>query len=488
MDGERARRGVGACVWSSVLSALWPGVGHVWARLGLRRVGLAVAALNAAATVFLAIVLIPVDSRSELATVVAHRSAFVGIGTAIAVMAVTRIVAATESAWLTKPATGARRGPRVVLALATSTALVATAVVPLAMAAEYVWETDRTIERIFGNDGDTTAMPAPLDPPSDTASGTTTADTIDATTTTTTRPFVGVDRVNVLLLGGDSGPGRWSMRTDTMIVVSIDPDDGDTVLISVPRNLPSIEFPPGTPLAERFPDGFDNIANAVWTYVDQHRELAGGGDDAGAQAIKQGIAQLLGIPIQYYVLVEMAGFVRVVDALGGIDVNVLKRVPTPGNPSTSMRDLPDWFEVGQQHMDGVLALAYARSRAADNDYGRMSRQRCVLAGISSAATPRVVAVGLSDLLDAIGDAVTTDIPRDRLPELSKLVDRFAAHGGMATVRTLPLTPPAFEPSTWKSQRQYIRDVVTNTLEPGTLMIDMPWVFPVVTEECELPVG
>ena len=101
-------------------------------------------------------------------------------------------------------------------------------------------------------------------------------------------------RTGVLLLGGDAGPGRWSLRTDSMILVSIEPVTGDTAMISIPRNLSRMPFPPGTPLAEQFPDGFTDLANAVYTYADQRRELAGGGDDAGAQAIKQGVA--MGLP------------------------------------------------------------------------------------------------------------------------------------------------------------------------------------------------
>jgi anionic cell wall polymer biosynthesis LytR-Cps2A-Psr (LCP) family protein len=93
-------------------------------------------------------------------------------------------------------------------------------------------------------------------------------------------------------------------------------------MISVPRNLTLLPFPPGTPLAEQFPRGFTDLANAVYPYVHSRPALAGGGADAGAQAIKLGIAQLLGVPIQYYVLADMGGFINVVDALGGIDVTV----------------------------------------------------------------------------------------------------------------------------------------------------------------------
>jgi LCP family protein required for cell wall assembly len=277
--------------------------------------------------------------------------------------------------------------------------------------------------------------------------------------------MVGEDRVNVLLLGGDAGPGRWSLRTDSMIVISIDPVIGDTVMISVPRNLTRMPFPPGTPLASKFPRGFNDIANAVYTYANGHRDIAGGNDDAGAQAIKLGIAQLLGMPINYYVLVNMAGFVDVVDALGGIDVNVPTRLPSPGNPGDAKHEVPEYIEAGQQHMDGTLALAFARSRKADSDYRRMGRQRCVLAAIATAATPRALATGLPDLVDAFGQAVRTDIPRDRLGEFAQLIDSFTAAGGLNAVRTLHLAPPLVNSRTWDATK--VRLLVIGVIGPST---------------------
>ena len=72
---------------------------------------------------------------------------------------------------------------------------------------------------------------------------------------------------NILLLGGDAGPGRWGLRTDTMILVSINDATGRTALVSIPRNLTRLQFPPGSPLAAEYPDGFDDLANAVFPHV-----------------------------------------------------------------------------------------------------------------------------------------------------------------------------------------------------------------------------
>lgn len=488
MPSDNGRRGFWACVLAAICSLAIPGGGHLAVRVPFRRAVAIVASLNVVATVAVVAIVAPLSSRSDLADVIANRTVFLGLALALAVLAATRLWSALDSAWLARPASGTAVR---LTATATIGLMVIGGVAPLAIAANYVWQTDRAIERTFASGDAPTANPAPL-PTTTTTTTTTTATTTTTTTTslttttesisastttiaptttatiaattTTAAIFPGVERVNVLLLGGDAGPGRFSLRTDSMVVVSIDPDTGNSAMISVPRNLQRLPFPAGTALAERYPDGFDEIANAVYTRVDSNRQLAGGGDDAGAQAIKLGIAQLLGIPIHYYVLVDMAGFVDVVDALGGIDIDVIKRVPSGGTRTDEKHPVPKWFEVGAQHMDGTLALSYARSRGVDSDYSRMGRQRCVLAGIAAAATPRAVAAGLTDLVTAFGAAVRTDIPRERLGEMSQLVDRYSQAGGLDAVRTLHLAPPLVDPADWDAAE--VRALVANVLTPG----------------------
>ncbi len=458
-DAGGTRNGYTACVVGALCSVLWPGAGHLAVRARFRVPVIAAVVLNGMATASALVVVAHVDSRADLARVIEDRAVFVVFGLDIAVLALTRLVTALDAAWAARPAI---TWPRI--AAAASAFLVVTAgVAPLVVAADYVWVTDRTIERVFASHEPLTAQPTPL---ITTAESTTTSSSTTSTTSTTlppNTPFEGYGRVNVLLLGGDAGPGRWSLRTDTMVVVSIDPATGDTAMISVPRNLPRLPFPPDSDLGRKFPRGFTDLANAVYPYVNGHRELAGGGEDAGAQAIKSGIAQLLGIPVHYYVLVDMAGFVDVVDALGGIDIFVGQRVPSPGNPRDAKHQVPAYIEAGQQHMDGTLALTYARSRKGDDDYHRMTRQRCVLNAIAARATPMTLAVGLPSLLAAFGASVSTDIPRSRLADFAIVIDRFQQHGGNAAVRTLHLAPPFYQSSRWKAQE--VRDLVTQVLTP-----------------------
>ncbi|MDO8362252.1 MAG: LCP family protein [Actinomycetota bacterium] len=495
----RPRRGLAACAAAALLSVLLPGVGHWAIRARLRPAVLTATVLNAVAMIAALLIAAPVRARADLAELLADRAMFVGLGMALAVLAGTRLWAAADATWQARPLAGT--GVRVTAAAA-AVVVVTVGVAPLAMAADYVWQTDRAIENVFSDGEAITAHPGPVGRPPATiattrfatgthSAGTTSTttstmadtgpDTLPATlpgtvpptttlppttTTTTLPPIVGENRVNVLLLGGDAGPGRWSLRTDTMVVISIDPLTGDTAMISVPRNLRNLPFPPGTALAAKYPRGFDDLANAVYPIVNMHRELAGGGDDAGAQAIKLGIAQLLGMPIHYYVLVNMAGFVDVIDALGGIDIDIARRVPSPGNPPGAKHDVPPYIEAGQQHLDGTLALAYARSRSADSDYQRMARQRCVLAAIANAATPAALATGLGDLVGAFGDAVRTDIPRERLGEFALLIDAFSRAGGLGAVRTLALVPPLISQSRWSLVQ--VRLLVTAVINPAAV--------------------
>lgn len=447
----------------ALCSVLWPGAGHLAVRAPLRWHVIVAGALNGMALASTVVIVTRVHDRADLAEAIGDRRVLLLLCANLVVLALTRLWTAIDVAWAAKPLTALRR----VAAGFSVGAVVVMGVAPLAVAADYVWVTDRTVERVFGSGDAVTANPTPIATATTAPGHALDASTSTASTTSTTlppaTPFAGYGRVNVLLLGGDAGPGRWSLRTDTMVVVSIDPATGDTAMISVPRNLARLPFPPDSELGKRFPRGFTDLANAVYPYVTQRPELVGGVADAGAQAIKLGIAQLLGIPIHFYVLVDMAGFVDVVDALGGIDIYIAKSVPSPGNPRDAKHQVPAYIAAGQQHLDGTLALAYARSRHADNDYYRMARQRCVLGAIAAKATPAVLATGFTDLLTALGDAVTTDIPRSSLGDFALVIERFQQHGGLTAVRTLHLAPPFYESSSWKAAE--VRGLVAAILTP-----------------------
>ena len=246
--------------------------------------------------------------------------------------------------------------------------------------------------------------------------------TTATTTTTTTIPvpiWEGEERLNVLLLGGDAGVGRSGIRTDTMIVLSLDPETGYAAMMSVPRNFAEMPAPPewGIWPDDRFPD----IANAIYQYGIDYPEEFPGSTDPGATAIKGSIEELMGIPIHYYALVNLDGFVDMIDAVGGVTITVTRAVHDNAYPhedgTTIVVDIP----VGTQKMDGHTALAYARSRRESSDYNRMGRQRCVLEALVEEASPATVLLRFGAIADAVKRSVVTDIPIEQLPNFVELI-------------------------------------------------------------------
>jgi LCP family protein required for cell wall assembly len=231
--------------------------------------------------------------------------------------------------------------------------------------------------------------------------------------TTTTGP-VRTERFNVLLLGGDAGPGRWGLRTDAMHLVSVDPSGGEIVVVSVPRNLPRAPMPGA--IAEKFPKGFTNIANAVFGWgeanADEVREALGPTDAPGASLTAAMVAELTGVRVDAWVLTDMAGFIELIDAAGGVRVWVEEKIKAPGSVPSGKHPVAD-FEAGWHEMDGTDALAFARARTQDSDYHRMARQRCVLASLADQVEPEELVLRWPQLTAAIAANIRTNLaPRD----------------------------------------------------------------------------
>ena len=162
-------------------------------------------------------------------------------------------------------------------------------------------------------------------------------------------------RFNVLLLGGDSGAGRWGLRPDSLTVASIDEVTGRTVLVSLPRNMQNFPFAEGSVMAEQFPDGFDaDYLNGVSTWAQDNTELFEGSDNPGIDATISAVEGITGLQINYWAMVNLQGFKDLVDAVGGIEIC----------PKMAMKDPQANLDVkkGCQEADGKTALGYARSR------------------------------------------------------------------------------------------------------------------------------
>lgn len=230
-------------------------------------------------------------------------------------------------------------------------------------------------------------------------------------------------RLTVLLIGGDAGPQRIGLRTDTMIVVTVDRETAQAALFGVPRNLVNVPLPEGPASAfscRCWPD----LLNALYAYGWERPDLFPGGDNPGATALMGAIGELLGLPVDHYALVDMAGFVEVIDVLGGVEIDVPEEVLVRLSPP---KEGEGWqvydIKPGRQHLDGREALAYARSREGGSDYDRMLRQRCLIGAIAKEADAGSLLRRYPKLAKVAKASVTTDIPLDALPDLIELADR-----------------------------------------------------------------
>ena len=141
-------------------------------------------------------------------------------------------------------------------------------------------------------------------------------------------PWAGKPRLNILLLGGDAGPGRVGTRTDTVILASINTKTGDTTLFSLPRNTARMPFPSRSPLHKYYPYGFTNgdghnaeyFLNAMYDNVPRAvpKDVLGPTDNLGADVLKLSVGEATGLQVDYYVLINLEGFSKMINALGGI--------------------------------------------------------------------------------------------------------------------------------------------------------------------------
>ena len=288
-----------------------------------------------------------------------------------------------------------------------------------------------------------------------------------------TNPWGTKDRVNVLLLGGDGGTGREGVRTDTVIVASIDTHTGATTTFSMPRNLENLPFPADSPLHKVYPHGFsagaagsgssaesESLLNAVYRNGPRdHPDVLGPTDNAGADFLKLGVGEALGLKIDYYVLVNMDGFSQLIDALGGITVNVNYWVPVNGVTSTG--ELPDdYIAPGpNQHMDGERALNYARGRFGLSDYLRMARQRCMINAIVKAADPVTLLSRYQQIAASTENIVSTDIPQSVVGDFVDLALKVKDAGIKSVVFDDSVIKPAYP------DYDKMRSLVEDSLHP-----------------------
>jgi polyisoprenyl-teichoic acid--peptidoglycan teichoic acid transferase len=243
-------------------------------------------------------------------------------------------------------------------------------------------------------------------------------------------------RYNVLLLGGDSGAGRWGLRPDSLTVASIDADTGRTVLVSLPRNLANFPFGEGSVMHQQFPNGFDCegcYLNGVSTWAQDHTDLFGKSANPGVDATVMAVEGITGLEVNYWAMVNLEGFKDLVDAVGGVTLKVRAPIPVGGLGS----DVTGYIQPGVRRLDGHDTLWFARSREGSDDYSRMARQKCVMSAMLQQISPQVALRNFQSIAKASSEMLSTNIP-------SSEVDRFidlALKARSQRVASLSLVPP-----------------------------------------------
>jgi len=258
-------------------------------------------------------------------------------------------------------------------------------------------------------------------------------------------------RYNFLMMGGDAGDDRTGRRPDSLSVISVDAKTGESAIISVPRNLQNAQFSEGSPMRKIYPDGYncgdECLINAVNTEVtNNHQDLYPGVADPGAQATLEAVSGTLGITVQAYVLVDMDGFAKLIDAMGGIRIKAGGWVPISGpvtDEAHGIHGMPDgWIPAGDQHLDGFHALWYGRSREFVDDYARIARQQCVQQAMLKQLDPATLLTKFEDIANAGTKVVDSNISSN---QLGSFVD-LALKSKNQPVKRLTIGPPDFDAS------------------------------------------
>jgi len=223
----------------------------------------------------------------------------------------------------------------------------------------------------------------------------------------TPEPWGGSDRITILVMGIDRRPGEaFISRTDTMMLVSLDPQSNSIAVLSIPRDLYVL-------IPNR---GRDRI-NTAFVYGSAGNNPAG-----GAALAMQTVQNNLGIPINHYIAVDFGAFIGAIDAIGGIHVDVPYTINDPTYPDMNYGYEPLYIPAGRHHFDGALALKYARTRKQDNDFQRARRQQQVV----MAARSQVLSLGVAGFLQRapilyqqFSDGVRTDLSLEQIVRLAQ---------------------------------------------------------------------
>lgn len=217
------------------------------------------------------------------------------------------------------------------------------------------------------------------------------------------------ERVNILLLGVDKRPDETFSRTDTMILVTVDPNNKTAGMLSVPRDL-------WGPIP-----GYDEDRINKAYYFGEQDGYPGGGPALAMKTLQYN----LGIPIHFYAQIDFEGFRNIVDTLGGIDIYVPETIDDPKYPDNNYGYDPFYIEAGQHTLDGYDALRYARTRATPgSDFSRSRRQQQVLFAVRDKALQVGIIPKIPELWNTMSGTIETDLQLVDILELAQLADEI----------------------------------------------------------------
>jgi LCP family protein required for cell wall assembly len=253
------------------------------------------------------------------------------------------------------------------------------------------------------------------------------------------------DRINFLVMGLDLRPreGDVPSRSDTMFILTLDPRTKTASILGIPRDL-YVEIPDGAG------SYYEDRINTAFI-MGEINGYPGGGYSLAIDTVEHN----LGIDVDHYIIIDFEGFEELIDALGGIEVDVPEYLYDPYYSPTELPGdyHPYEFEPGLQHMDGETALAYARIRRYSNDFDRIQRQQRIIFAVMDKALDLNVLGNALDLWKKYKDAIDTDVNDFQIPGLAKLAgdtppEQVAALslGACTTDWTTPLGAEVLLPS------------------------------------------
>ena len=193
------------------------------------------------------------------------------------------------------------------------------------------------------------------------------------------------------------------------------------MLVSLPRNLQNVPFSEDSPMRQVYPYGYNCgptcLLNAVHTAAQNRTDLYPDSDDPGLDATIDAVEGATNLKINYYVMVNLNGFKGLVNAVGGVTMDVKTRIAMFGHDDSYKQT---YIEPGVQKLDGQKALWYARSRVAADDFTRMGRQKCLMAAMLGQLSPQKVLVNATKIAESGKELLSTNIPAVELGQFADL--------------------------------------------------------------------